>query len=44
MSLIVCQQLTRGAALKFLELFRELPRDAKSPIGHDFDTSGERFA
>ena len=37
------QQLTRGSALKFLELFRELPCDAELPIGHDFDTGGERF-
>jgi hypothetical protein len=43
MSLIVHQQLTRGPAVKFLELFGELSRDAELPIGHNFDTSGERF-
>ena len=43
MSLVVRQQLTRDAAAEFFELFGELPRDAELPIGHDFDTRGERF-
>ena len=43
MSLVVRQQFTRGAAVKFLELFGELPRDAELPVGHDVETSGERF-
>ena len=43
MSLVVRQQLTRSAAVKFFELFGEFPRDAEVPIGHDFDTSGERL-
>ena len=37
------QKFNGGAAPKFLELFGELPRDAKSSIGRDVDTSGERF-
>ena len=43
MDLIIYKKLAGGAATEFLEFFCQLSCDAKLPIRHDIDASGECF-
>jgi hypothetical protein len=43
MRLIIRQEFDRRAATEFLELLRQLSRNAKLPLWHGLAASGERF-